>query len=202
MSAKGMLMRLATELGERSTYDAVAQCSRCGYCEQACPTYVATGEEGLSPRGRNQALRLLLEGKLKEPATVERLLETCLLCGACSSVCPARVRVPDLVLEARRLLREGRAPWLARLITWVQLEHPRALELLLPLAYFAKRTGLARLAGLLGLPRLAGMPGLAVAEEHVHEAPWRLLAPRLRRRAELRDFGARGNLISRPGGRT
>lgn len=192
MSAKGMLLRLATELGERSTYDAVAQCSRCGYCEQACPTYVATGEEGLSPRGRNQALRLLLEGKLKEPATVERLLSTCLLCGGCTSVCPARVRVPDLVLEARRLLREGRAPLLARVITWLQLEHPRMLELLLPLAYLTKRVGLARLACGLGLPRLFGLQGLAVAEAHVHEAPWELLAPKLRKRAELRNFaGAR-----------
>ncbi|MDE2292719.1 MAG: (Fe-S)-binding protein, partial [Elusimicrobia bacterium] len=83
------LSRLLTALGERSTYDAVSQCSRCGYCEQACPTYVATGREGFSPRGRNQLVRQMLEGKLADPASAEEALSTCLLCGACQTVCPA-----------------------------------------------------------------------------------------------------------------
>ncbi|MBI4346494.1 MAG: (Fe-S)-binding protein [Elusimicrobia bacterium] len=192
MSAKGMLRRLRTELGEKSTYDAVSQCSRCGYCEQACPTYVATGEEGLSPRGRNQALRLLLEGKLKEPQTAARLLDTCLLCGACATACYAHVRVPDLVLEGRRLLRGGGAPAASRLLSWLLLDHPGLFEGLLRAAYLLKRAGLGRLAARLGLFRLAGLPGLAAAEEHVSEVPSELLAPRLRERPELADSsGAR-----------
>lgn len=181
-----MLRRLSTGLGERSTYDAVSQCSRCGYCEQVCPTYVATGEEGLSPRGRNQMVRLLLEGKVEGPEGAKRFLDTCLLCGACSTACYAHVRVPDLVLEGRRLIRRGRAPWLARLCAWLQLEHPRLLEAVLTGAYVLKRWGLARLASRLGLPALVGLPGLAVAEEHVEEAPARLLAPELRERDDLK----------------
>ena len=72
------LGRLRTDLGERSTYDAASQCSRCGYCEQACPTYVATGHESKSQRGRNQLLRLMLEGKLSDPKTAEEAFATCL----------------------------------------------------------------------------------------------------------------------------
>ncbi|MBI4423416.1 MAG: (Fe-S)-binding protein [Elusimicrobia bacterium] len=181
-----MLRRLLTDQGERSTYDAVSQCSRCGYCEQVCPTYVATGEEGLSPRGRNQALRLLLEGKLEDRAGAERFFATCLLCGACQTACYTHVRVPDLVLEGRRLLRAGRAPRLARLLGWLLLAHRRWIEAALTLAYLAKRLGLSGLASRLGFWRLAGYPGLGAADLHVREAPHRLLAEELRRRSELR----------------
>ena len=180
-----ILGRLSTGLGERTTYDAVAQCSRCGYCEQACPTYLASDREGFNPRGRNQAVRMLLEGKLAAPQTAELLLSTCLLCGACSTTCYAHVRTPDLVLEGRRLLREGRTPPLARVLGWLLLEHPRAFESLLKASYIFKRLGLARLACRLGLPALVGLPGLATAEEQVTEAPRSLLAPELRVRPEL-----------------
>src|SRR3989338_11005731 len=107
------LNRLITDLGERSTYDAASRCGRCGYCEQACPTYVATGQESKSGRGRNQLVRLMLEGKLKDPSEAGEALSTCLLCGACSTACYAHVPTADIVLEGRRMLR-GKSPWLDR----------------------------------------------------------------------------------------
>src|SRR3989338_1517943 len=100
------LGRLLTDLGERSTYDAVSQCSRCGYCEQACPTYVATGQESKSGRGRNQIVRLMLEGKLDDREAALEALSTCLLCGACTTDCYAHVPTADIVLEGRRMLVE------------------------------------------------------------------------------------------------
>ncbi len=98
------LGRLLTDLGERSTEDAAAQCSRCGYCEQACPTYVATGREAQSPReGATRSLRLMLEGKLDDPEAAAEALSTCLLCRRLhDEACYAKVSVPDIVLEGRR----------------------------------------------------------------------------------------------------
>jgi len=64
-------------------YDAASQCSRCGYCEQACPTYVVSGKESYSPRGRNQIVRMMMEGKFADPASAQDALDSCLLCGAC-----------------------------------------------------------------------------------------------------------------------
>lgn len=166
------LGKLATDLGERSTYDAVSQCSRCGYCEQACPTYVATGEESKSPRGRNQIVRLMLEGKLDDKKAALEALSTCLLCGACSTACYAHVSVPDIVLEGRRRLREE-PPRLVRFLTGLMVRRPRVLANLLRTANFLKRLGLSRL----GRPvlRMVGLGGLAQADEHVEEAPLRFL---------------------------
>ncbi len=166
------LGRLLTDLGERTDYDAVSQCSRCGYCEQACPTYVATGREAYSPRGRNQLLRLMLEGKLDDPSVAEEALSTCLLCGACTTACYAKVAVPDLVLEGRRALRR-RPHWLLRRVSRLLIEDPKALSRLLKLGFLLKRLGLSRLGR--PLLRAAGLSPLAAMDEHVDEAPRRLL---------------------------
>ena len=162
------LGRLLTDLGERGAYDAAAQCSRCGYCEQACPTYVATGREAQSPRGRNQIVRLMLEGKLDDPAAAEEALSTCLLCGACVSACYAKVAVPDLVLEGRRALR-GKTHWLVLLASRGLVVNPRALAVFLKIGYFLKRRGLSRLGR--PLLRAVGLRVLAEMDEHVDEAP-------------------------------
>ena len=76
-----MLRRLLTRLGERSVYDAASQCTRCGFCEQACPTYTATGREAYSSRGRNQLVCALIEKRLAKPGAAADALGTCLLCG-------------------------------------------------------------------------------------------------------------------------
>jgi glycolate oxidase iron-sulfur subunit len=136
------LGRLLTDLGERSTEDAAAQCSRCGYCEQACPTYVATGREAQSPRGRNQIVKLMLAGKLDDPKAAEEALSTCLLCGACVTACYAKVSVPDIVLEGRRALR-GKTPWMVRVVSRLLISSPGTLAVLLKLGYMAKRLGLS-----------------------------------------------------------
>src|SRR5687767_1418063 len=139
------LKKLLTFLGERPLYDAVSQCSRCGYCEQACPTYLATGEEARSPRGRNQLVRLMIEGKLEDPSSAADALSTCLLCGACATVCPAKVPTADIVLEGRRMLRPGPAPWPVRLLTRWLIDRPALFARLLKLAFALKRLGLGRL---------------------------------------------------------
>lgn len=175
------LGRLLTDLGERSTYDAVSQCSRCGYCEQSCPTYLATGEERKSPRGRNQILRQLIEGTLVDRASAEEALSTCLLCGACQTACYAKVPVPDLALEGRRLLR-GAAHPLVRLITRWQVRRPALLRRLLKLGFLLKRLGLSRLGR--PLLRALGLPVLAAMDEHVEDAPLEFADERLARRPQ------------------
>jgi glycolate oxidase iron-sulfur subunit len=168
------LNRLITDLGERSTYDAASQCSRCGYCEQACPTYVATGREARSARGRNQVVRLMLEGKLTDPKSAAEALSTCLLCGACSSACYAHVPTADIVLEGRRMLRKNPS----RLPAWL-LNHPRVLNPILKAGFALKRSGISTLARKLGVTKILGLSKLARADSHLEKAPKFILSEKL-----------------------
>jgi glycolate oxidase iron-sulfur subunit len=166
------LGRLVTDLGERSLYDSVSQCSRCGYCEQACPTYVATGDESKSPRGRNQIVRLMLEKKLDDPEAAMEALKTCLTCGACTTACYAKVPVVDIVLEGRRMLR-GETHWLVRAACRLMAASPRLFAVLLKIGFALKRSGLSKAAR--PLLRAAGLSVLANMDEHAAEAPfWNL----------------------------
>ncbi len=173
-----ILGRLLTDLGERSDYDAASQCSRCGYCEQSCPTYVATGRESFSPRGRVQILRLMIEEKLDDPASAEEALAGCLLCGACTTACYAHVAVPDLVLEARRRLK-GRPHWLLRLVVRMLIAYPKTLRGLLKIGFLLNRLGVSRLSR--PLLRAMGLSVLAEMDEHVAQAPWQFFDDKLKK---------------------
>ncbi len=182
--SSGALGRLRTALGERSDHDAASQCSRCGYCEQVCPTYAATAREAFSPRGRNQIVRSLLEGKLADTESARAALDTCLLCGACQTACPAHVPTADLVLEGRRLLAGEEPGWPARTADFLLVKRPDLLRVLLRTAFIFKRWGFFSLASRLGLFRLLGWRGLEEAGRYF-EAPRTFLRERLREGAEL-----------------
>ena len=76
----------------RSGYAALDPCVHCGFCLPACPTYLATGDESDSPRGRIVLMRALERGELAadDPALVEHL-DACLGCRGCEPVCPSGV---------------------------------------------------------------------------------------------------------------
>jgi len=84
------------------------QCNGCGGCRKApptmCPTYVATGEEGMSTRGRSNLIRAVLEhrGSGSDPLLSEELdyaLSNCLSCRACTTECPSNVNMALLKAE-------------------------------------------------------------------------------------------------------
>ncbi len=80
--------------------DAVASCVHCGFCLPSCPTYVVTGEEMHSPRGRIVLMKEVLEGTLPlDEATP--YLDTCLGCLACVTACPSGVEYGELITPFR-----------------------------------------------------------------------------------------------------
>jgi len=169
------LKHLLTDLGERTIYDAVAQCNRCGYCETVCPTYMMTGRETISARGRNQFLRLLIEGRTRDIDSAGESFSTCLLCGACTSVCYAKVPTADLVLEGRRSGAGYGQSFAARLAVDMLLNKRPFFELALKAGFLLKRLGLSTLAGKLGLYDFIGMPALHTAQSSLDRAPLRFL---------------------------
>lgn len=77
-------------------------CVHCGFCLQACPTYVNLQDENDSPRGRLVLMRRLLEGEIKlDDPDVGTHIDRCLGCRACETACPSGVPYGQL-LEATR----------------------------------------------------------------------------------------------------
>ncbi len=83
------------------------QCNGCGGCLKEtptmCPTYVATGDEAHSTRGRANTIRAALEGRfgaepLGSPELV-KVLASCLSCKACRTECPSNVDLAALKAE-------------------------------------------------------------------------------------------------------
>jgi len=68
-----------------------------------CPTFVATGEEIMSTRGRANAIRAALELRgCSDPLRSEEMdaaLSNCLACKACTSECPSNVNLALLKAE-------------------------------------------------------------------------------------------------------
>src|SRR5690349_9564368 len=99
----------------------VDTCVHCGFCLQACPTYVNLEDENDSPRGRILLMRELLDGTL---ATTDEAVQThidrCLGCRACETACPSGVPYGQLLEATRATLAQSRPiPLVARAILWV-----------------------------------------------------------------------------------
>ncbi len=96
-------------------------CVHCGFCLQACPTYLNLEDENDSPRGRIFLMRSLLEGTVTpDDPSVHRHIDQCLGCRACEPVCPSGVPYGQLLEATRATLNESRPiPHIARLILFV-----------------------------------------------------------------------------------
>lgn len=117
----------------------LATCVHCGFCLQSCPTYVATGDEGDSPRGRIVLMRRLDTGELPpDDPSLRYHLDRCLGCRACEPVCPSGVAYGPALEAARAAMGDRRTPpVVVRLILHV-ITRPPLRRLLFGLARAAR----------------------------------------------------------------
>lgn len=87
---------------QRPPEEEALYCVRCGLCLSVCPGYRESLNETDSPRARVALVRAVKEGLLENPTDeYSRAFFRCLLCGACTFICPSGVAV-DRILELTR----------------------------------------------------------------------------------------------------
>jgi glycolate oxidase iron-sulfur subunit len=123
--------------GPKIDYELVLDCVHCGLCTASCPTYVETGNEADSPRGRIYLMRQVIDGALDLDDTVKHHLDLCLNCRACETACPSGVQYGRLIEPFREHM--------ARLEPGRQVETLNRIQRWMLFGIFPSRT-LTRLA--------------------------------------------------------
>ena len=84
---------------------------RCGCCKDGCPVYEEILEESMSPKGRNELIRAIMNGVIEPDERAMRIAYSCLLCRRDEESCGARLKNSEAVEQFRAyLLRRGLEP--------------------------------------------------------------------------------------------
>ncbi|MAT16878.1 MAG: hypothetical protein CMJ46_16585 [Planctomyces sp.] len=141
-------------------FERFLDCIHCGLCTAACPTYLETGDENNSPRGRIYLMRAVTEGKIPLTEKVQGHLDLCLDCRSCETACPSGVQYGRLIEPFRigmqhKELEQGKPRgWFEKFILFGMFPYPKRLKwALLPMRLLQK-TGLDKLVDKSGLTRL------------------------------------------------
>lgn len=129
---------------------ASSACIHCGLCLAACPTYLETGNENFSPRGRIHIMRGLQSGTVPLRAHEAKAIDSCLGCRACESACPSGVAYGELLEACRSQTMAGFSRGVLEdtfrnvFIEGV-IPYPERFELTLPFARWLKNSPLKSL---------------------------------------------------------
>ena len=135
------------------------KCVHCGFCLQACPTYLETGLETESPRGRIALMKAVNEGRIGMTDSVVRHWDLCIQCRACEVVCPSGVPYGSLIeATMAQVERKREVGFFPKMASGLALNHilpnQGLLEFTVALARIYQRFGIQELVRKFGLLRL------------------------------------------------
>lgn len=99
--------------------DLLSACIHCGLCLPACPTYLATGRETESPRGRIQLINLWQQGELGPDERLSEHINSCLGCMGCQTACPSGVQYEKILFETKTQLAKQQNPTVRKLLRYI-----------------------------------------------------------------------------------
>ena len=171
------------------------KCVHCGFCLQACPTYVETGLEAESPRGRIALMKAVNEGRIGITDTVMRHWDLCIQCRACEVACPSGVPYGNLIEATMQQVADKRKPTfvndkIGSIALRKLLPNQRMLSMVVSGMRLYQRLGLQKAMRKSGLLRL--LPGnMGELEESMPALPTEVF------KAQGQLYSARGEVKAR-----
>jgi glycolate oxidase iron-sulfur subunit len=134
---------------DKPSPDIIRGCVHCGFCLSACPTYLETGNELDSPRGRIYLMNAAVNGEIPLEGSLVKHLDACLGCLACEPACPSGVRYGSLIEAGRSQIerRYTRSTFdkFYRSTIFSVFPYPKRLKLMLHFFYLYQKIGLRSL---------------------------------------------------------
>ena len=96
----------------------IHSCSKCGLCQSVCPIYEITKNDCSVSRGMFIMLKRFLKGELKMSKKLNRYLDLCLKCGACTKFCPSGIDIVDIIASAKA--EYFNSSWIEKIISFIQ----------------------------------------------------------------------------------
>lgn len=143
-------------------YDNMNLCVRCGLCHSVCPTYQQSFIEPEGPRGRIAIARALVEGHLDLTPDLLTHWDNCILCDACSAICPSGIHMEAIgqAVRAATIEAKGESKSLPLRMALGLVSSPGLLRTAMGIARLYQRSGLQKLVRGLGLLKLLGLEGV------------------------------------------
>jgi len=103
--------------------DALYSCNRCGLCHPCSPLMQVQNLESSTARGKIRLARCYVQGEVEASRTLIDRIYECLLCGHCSRVCPAGIKVEEVMQSTRRTLASSgkTPPQIRRIVSNIEL---------------------------------------------------------------------------------
>jgi Fe-S oxidoreductase len=105
-----------SEMAADPKFKQALQCIRCASCLNVCPVFRLVGGHVFG-KVYTGGIGTILTAWFDELKKSEDIQGLCIQCGACKDVCPAKIDIPELIMEIRRrLVQEQGLPFLQKAI--------------------------------------------------------------------------------------
>lgn len=128
------MKNLVEELKELE--ELIMRCMKCGTCQSVCPLYRKDLTEQSVARSKLALIESIYEGRLQDAGKILKYIDYCILCGRCKANCPSGVKVDEIFLRARTVLRkiQKMKGWQRAVLSFA-MERPELLATIAPLMH-------------------------------------------------------------------
>jgi len=100
------------------------KCAKCGKCRSVCPVFIETLDETQVARGRITLAEAAFRGELEYSRRLEELIQSCVKCLRCQTICPSGVDYERILRGVRQgIAEELGVPAVARAVFRLVLPH-------------------------------------------------------------------------------